>query len=260
VNEPVYDRIGRGYGASRRTDPRIAGQVMTALRDARTVLNVGAGAGSYEPADREVTAVEPSELMIAQRPPGSAPVVKASAEQLPFEDGSFDAAMAIMTDHHWADRAAGLRELRRVARRRVLLLNADPALAQRFWLTRDYLPGFAGLIPERFREPGHWLQDLRGIWGEVDTQPVPVPHDCRDGFYQAYWRRPHAYLDQRIRDGISVFHRLPPVEVSSAMERLRRDLDAGVWDERYAELRQAPELDAGLRLAVSELQSAASIE
>jgi SAM-dependent methyltransferase len=253
VPATTYDQIGRGYLGVRQTDPRIAARIDEALGDARSVLNVGAGAGSYEPADRDVTAIEPSEVMIAQRPPGSAPVIQASAEELPLDDDSFDAAMAIVSDHHWRDRAAGLREMVRVARHRVLILNADPGLADRFWLTRGYLPSFISLIPERYRESGYWAEELRSLIGDVEIRPVPVPHDCRDGFYQAYWRRPRAYLDPRIRNSISVFHRLPQTEVSDAMERLRSDLDDGVWEERYSDLRAALELDVGLRLVVSEL-------
>lgn len=248
----VYDRIGGGYARTRRPDPRIAARIERALGGAQSVLNVGAGAGSYEPAGRQVTAVEPSAEMIAQRPPGSAPVVRASAEELPFEDESFDAAMAIITDHHWSDRAAGLREMVRVARRRVVLLNADPSLAERFWLTRDYLPGFFALIPDRYRRRGYWEQELCELFGETTIQPVPVPHDCHDGFYQAYWRRPGAYLDPRVRDAISVFHALPADEVATAIERLARDIDDGSWDERYAHLRDKSELDVGLRLVVAD--------
>lgn len=251
--EAAYDRIGIGYSEGRRPDRRIAAQVEAALGDARTVLNVGAGAGSYEPLDREVTAVEPSAEMIAQRPPGAAPVVQASAEELPFGDGSFDTAMAIVSDHHWSDRAAGLREMRRVARRRVLLLNADPGLARRFWLTRDYLPGFIELIPGRYRRAGYWRQELQGLLGEVEVRAVPVPHDCDDGFYQAYWRRPRAYLDRRVRNGISVFHQLAQAEVTAAMGRLERDIDRGIWNERHRDLRERPALDVGLRLVVAEL-------
>jgi len=253
VTEVAYDRIGADYGAARHADPKIAAQIEEALGDARTVLNVGAGTGSYEPADRSLTAVEPSTAMIAQRPSGAAPVVQASAEALPFDDGSFDAAMAIFSDHHWSDREAGLREMTRVARHQVLLLNADPGLAQRFWLTRDYLPGFVDLIPEPYRAPKYWGEELRRLLGEVELAPMPVPHDCRDGFYQAYWRRPHAYLDQRVRDGISVFHRLPDSEVAKAMAQLRRDLDDGAWEERNGGIRDATELDVGLRLATAEV-------
>jgi len=251
MGEAIYDRIGRGYREQRRADPQIAARIEAALGDSRSVLNVGAGAGSYEPADRAVTAVEPSAEMIAQRAGGAAPAVQASAEALPFEDGSFDAAMAIASDHHWRDRAAGLREMLRVARRRVLVLNADPGLAESFWLTRDYLPGFVDLIPERYRRPGYWERELRELIGPLEVRLVPVPHDCRDGFYQAYWRRPRAYLERPVREGISVFHRLPRAEVASAMERLRRDLDDGRWEERCGHLRHESELDLGLRLVVA---------
>lgn len=216
-----------------------------------TCSTSGPAPGSYEPTDREVTAVEPSAEMISQRPPGAAPVVQASAEALPFENGSFDAAMAIVSDHHWRDRGAGLREMARVARHRVLLLNADPSLAQEFWLTREYLPGFADLIPERYRHNGQWRAELESFLGEVEVRPVPVPHDCLDGFYQAYWRRPSAYCDERVRRGTSVFHRLPEDEVADAMERLRRDLDDGSWNERNARLLGLSELDVGLRLVTA---------
>jgi SAM-dependent methyltransferase len=251
---PAYDRIGRGYGEHRRTDPRIAAQIEAALGDSQSVLNVGAGTGSYEPADRAVTAVEPSAAMIGQRPPGAAPVVQAGAESLPFDDGSFDAAMALLTDHHWRDREAGLREMLRVARRRVLILNADPGLADDFWLTRDYLPGFLDLIPAAYRRRGYWERELREmLGGEVDMRVVPVPHDCSDGFYPAFWRRPHAYLDPQVRNGISVFHALPSAEVERAIESLRRDLDDGSWGRRHGHLREESEWDVGLRLVVCEL-------
>jgi SAM-dependent methyltransferase len=242
--------MGRGYATARAADPRIAAAIHGALGEARRVLNVGAGAGSYEPTDRDVIAVEPSAVMIGQRPPGSAPVIQAPAEALPLEDDSVDAAMAIFSDHHWGDRAAGLKEMLRVARDRVVVVNADPALAERFWLTRDYLPAFIDLIPERYREPGYWSRELGELLGDVEVEPVPVPHDCLDGFYQAYWRRPRAYLEKRVRDSISVFHRLPGDEVSAALERLRRDLDRGVWESRYENLLDLQTLDVGLRLAV----------
>jgi SAM-dependent methyltransferase len=251
--EAAYDELGQGYAGPRCADPRIAACIEEALGDARSVLNVGAGTGSYEPAALRVTAVEPSAVMIAQRPPGSTPVLQASAESLPLEDDSVDAAMAILSDHHWEGRGAGLREMLRVARHRVLILNADPALAGSFWLNRDYLPGFAGLVPEPYRRAGFWEEELRGILGEVEVRPVPVPHDCLDGFYQAYWRRPRAYLDPRVRDGTSVFRLLPEAEVSDAVESLRRDLESGAWEERYAELLSMPSLDVGMRLVVAEL-------
>jgi hypothetical protein len=162
--------------------------------------------------------------------------------------------MAILTDHLWVDRRQGLRELRRVARRRVVLFNADPTAAGRFWLTRDYLPGVMSLIPRRFHQPGVWVQDyLRRELGPVRLVPVPIPHDCRDGFYGAFWRRPAAYLRPEIRAGIALFTRLPPQDVARALQRLRTDLASGAWQARYAQLSQQQELDLGYYLVVAEL-------
>src|SRR5947209_8983616 len=183
----LYDTIGAAYTATRRTEPRIADQVWAALGDARTVLNVGAGTGSYEPPDRDVVAVEPSAAMRAQRPLGAAPCVAAAAESLPFEDRSFDAAMALATVDHWRDPIAGLHEMRRVARQLVVFTH-DAGDSERFWLTRDYLPEHAGLWAGR---PS--LADLAGAIA-ARIEPVPIPWDCADGFYEAYWRRPEAYL------------------------------------------------------------------
>jgi SAM-dependent methyltransferase len=250
VGGASYDRLGRGYAARRATDPRIAAAIDAALGDARSVVNVGAGTGSYEPAGREVIAVEPSAVMIAQRPAGSAPAIQASAEALPFDDNSVDAAMAIFTDHHWSDRVAGMRELRRVARQRVVVLNIDPAWTERFWLVRDYLPCFMDLVPDPYRLAGHWERELEELLGEVEVRPIPVSHDCRDGFFQACWRRPEAFLDEAVRASISVFHVLPGEEVSAAIGRLRADLRDGTWEARNAELLEATELDLGLRLVV----------
>ncbi len=208
-------------------------------------MNVGAGAGSYEPADRDVVAVEPSETMIAQRPPGAAPVVRAYAEELPFEDGAFDAAMVVLSDHHWEDHAGGLAELRRVARR-VVIFNWDPATVLDMWIVRDYFPGIEKLVPDGYRL-AHTVEGLGG--GRVE--PVPIPHDCVDGFFHAYWRRPEAYLDAQVRAGISVFARLEPDEVEAGVERLRRDLASGEWERRNGELRALEEIDAGYRLVIS---------
>lgn len=249
-----YDTIGRGYATTRQEEPRIAAAIGAALGDAGSVVNVGAGAGSYEPRDREVAAVEPSRVMIDQRPAHAVRAIQARAEELPFSDDSFDAAMAIFSDHHWRDRRAGLRELRRVARRRVLLFNADPAEADRFWMTRDYLPEFVALIPGRQRSAGGWQDELAELLpGELRSERVPIPHDCRDGFYAAWWRRPSAYLDPAVRAGISFFAALPDAEVKAAMARLEADLDSGAWERRHADLLTLNELDLGYKLITVEL-------
>ena len=240
----LYDRLGRSYATTRREDPRITAAIQAALGDARRVVNVGAGAGAYEPRDREVVAVEPSPVMIAQRPAGAAPVVQASAEQLPFADGEFDVAMAILTVHHWSDLEAGICELQRVAGR-IVILSWDQKTTGRFWLVRDYLPEVAAYDS---RSPTtHRLLELLG-GGEVT--PVPVPHDCADGFLAAWWRRPEAYLDPEVRAGISSLSLLEG-RLDLGLRRLARDLSSGRWHERFAHLLELEELDAGYRLIVS---------
>jgi SAM-dependent methyltransferase len=240
-----YDTLGRTYTATRREDPRLAAAIGRALGDARTVLNVGAGTGSYEPRDREVTAVEPSAVMRAQRPPGAATAVDARAEALPFADASFDAALAVLSDHHWEDRAQGLRELRRVAARRAVGFTWDQSYVDAFWLTRDYLPGFRRLH-------GMAIDDVAGHMGATRIEPVPLAHDWRDGFLMAFWRRPEAYLDETVRAGISVFGLLSDAEVDEFATALRADLDSGEWERRNAKLLELDELDLGFRLLVGE--------
>jgi SAM-dependent methyltransferase len=243
----MYDSIGDGYTGTRRTEPRIAAQVWAALGDARTVLNVGAGTGSYEPTDRDVTAVEPSALMRAQRPAGAAPCVAAAAERLPFADQSFDAAMAFATIHHWQDPIAGLREMRRVARRVVVFTHdtSDTGWLHRFWLTRDYLPEVADLLVGR---PS--VTELAETIG-ARAEPVLVPWDCVDGFFEAYWRRPQAYLDDQIRRGTSVWGRVGPQIEQRAVRSLRDDLVSGRWAERNRDLVALDAAELGLRLLVS---------
>jgi SAM-dependent methyltransferase len=237
-----YDTIGRTYVRTRATDPRIAAAIGEALGDARTVVNVGAGTGNYEPPDREVTAVEPSEVMIGQRPADAAPVVQASAEALPFEDGSFDAAMAVLTIHHWSDWRRGVDELRRVARR-VVVFSWDPSFARRLWATAEYFP-FVGDEETTFPS----LADQAGAVRVTGVTAVPIPHDCEDGFYGAYWRRPDAYLDPDVRAGISVLAGRPSEQLEPGLERLRGDLESGAWAERHADLLERDELDLGYRL------------
>lgn len=248
--EAVYDAIGTDYAAARHADPRIARAIREALGDATSVLNVGAGSGSYEPEDLDVTAVDPSEEMIRQRPRSAAPCIKAWAEDLPFEDGSFDAALAVLTVHHWSDRARGLREMRRVARKRVVLFTWDPASIDTFWMVVEYLPEVAVLDVPRFPT----MADLAAILPGVRVKRVPVPRDCEDGFFGAFWARPEAYLDPRVRRGISVFRQLPVAVIERAIERLDADLRSGAWDERHPGLRDATELDLGYRIVDAELR------
>jgi hypothetical protein len=241
----LYDAIGTTYSATRRTEPRIAAQVWAALGDARTVLNVGAGTGSYEPPDREVAAVEPSAVMRAQRPEGAAPCVAATAESLPFEDQSFDAAMAFATVHHWQDPIAGLREMQRVARRVVVFTceNTDRSWRRRFWLTRDYLHEVAssrvGLATELARALG------------ARMEPVLVPWDCADGFFEAFWRRPEAYPHERVRRGVSVWAGVGPDAEERAVRSLREDLASGRWHERNGDLLELEAAELGLRLLIA---------
>jgi SAM-dependent methyltransferase len=240
----LYDAIGAGYGQTRRPDSRILQLIHAGLGDAGSVVNVGAGTGSYEPSDRHVVAVEPSAVMIAQRHPSSAPVMQAAAESLPFESGAFDAALAVLTDHHWTDRASGLREMRRVARRRAVLFTWDGRFAMQFWLVRDYLPEFVSL-------PGMSIATIAGHLGAQKVMSVPIPADCRDGFFHAYWARPEAYLDPDVRAGISVFARLDTSVVDRAVAHLEQDLATGAWQERNASIADRLELDLGYRLLIA---------
>lgn len=240
----LYDRIGVGYSAYRRPDPRIGAHVADALGPARSVVNVGAGAGSYEPADRAVVAVEPSAEMVRQRPPRAAPAVRASAERLPFRDAAFDAAMAVLTIHHWPDWRTGLREMRRVARRRVAILAFDVDHPG-FWLVRDYFPEIQAID----RETMPRLAEIERVLGPCEVRPVPVPADCSDGFLGAYWRRPERYLDAGARGAISAFAKLR--DPQPGLDRLRADLADGTWQRRNASLLALPELDIGYRLVVA---------
>ena len=239
----LYDAIGSRYGQFRRPDSRIAASVLRGLGQASSVVNVGAGAGSYEPRDRRVVAVEPSMTMIRQRPRSSAPVVRGSGNALPFRDDAFDASLAILTIHHWPDPAKGLRELRRAARRRVVILTWDPT-APGFWLT-DYFPEILHI--DRLIFPS--LEMLSRELGKVSIFDVPIPHDCSDGFLGAYWRRPSSYLDASVRSAISTFAKLR--DVADGLSRLARDLDSGDWERRYGSVLRASHLDLGYRLVVA---------
>jgi SAM-dependent methyltransferase len=244
-NDASYEQIGLGYTHARRTEPRIAARIFSALGDARTVLNVGAGTGSYEPPDRDVLAVEPSRVMRSQRPPDAAPCIDACAEALPFPDQSFDAALAVLSDHHWPDPIAGMREMRRVARR-VVIFQWDDAEIERFWLVRDYLPEYHALTAG-----GPTLRE-RAEAIDARMEPVSIPFDVIDGFFHAYWRRPAAYLREPVRRGCSVWARVGEQAEQRAVTSLAEDLDSGAWAARNTELLDLESIDLGARLLIAD--------
>jgi len=249
MSVPTYNRMGLNYSDFRRPEPRIEAAIWGALGDARSVVNVGAGTGSYEPTDREVVAVEPSPVMIAQRQPQAAPALEGVAEALPFEDKSVDAAMGILTIHHWRDLEAGLREMRRISRRRIVLLTLDAEAASETWLIKDYFPEAGSMdrdvMPSRTR--------IRVSLPGAGIEAVPVPRGCLDGFTIALWDRPEWLLDPEVRRASSIWHRMPPGAAERGLERLQAELESGQWDEKYGHLRTQAELDIGLRLVCEEL-------
>lgn len=243
-----YDRLGRGYSRVRRPDPRIGARIDAALGDARTVLNVGAGTGSYEPEGREVTAVEPSAEMIGQRPAGSAPAVQASAEDLPFPDDSFDAAMAVLTAHHWPDLDAGLAEMRRVTKGTIVIVAFDPEALADLWIARDYFPEMLALKRRSGASSGELVARLPGS----TSAPIPVPRDCSDLFFAALWGRPEMLFDEEVVQPMWVWQSISEEARSGGRERLAADLESGAWDERFGYLRERSELDVGLHLVLTE--------
>jgi len=243
----IYDQIGTDYASVRRPDARWVAQIYQALDGHRTLVNIGAGAGSYEPNFISVVGVEPSQIMIRQRLSSAAPVVCGVAEQLPFPDGAFDVALAVFTVHHWSDPSAGLAEMRRVSRKQVVVTWDPDVFAQQFWLIRDYLPEAA----EREAQLAT-LATVVAHLGPATTEMLPVPDDCTDGFFGAYWKRPHAYLDATVRGAVSGLALLNQGVVAAAMERLQFDLSHGRWHARYAEIMELSEIDLGYRLVVAE--------
>ena len=243
----VYDDIGRGYLTTRRPDPRIARAIRAALGEARSVVNVGAGAGSYEPDDLWLVAMEPSRRMLGQRPPGAARAIQAAAERLPLRDAAFDAALAVLTVHHWDDQAAGLAELRRVTRQRVVIVTWDPAARDAFWLTTHYFPEIIDLDIGRFPA----IDTLARHLPDVRVEPLLVPHDCEDGFLGAFWCRPEAYLIPAVRQAMSGFAQLPPGVADAGLARLADDLRSGYWQTRFGELARATTADLGYRLVIA---------
>jgi SAM-dependent methyltransferase len=245
--QALYDRIGTTYASTRHSDPRIAAAIMRALGDSQTVINVGAGTGAYEPTDRAVLAVEPSAHMIRQRRTGTAFSVQASAEALPFRDHTFDAALAALTVHHWTDWRRGLDEMKRVADR-LVVFTFEPGDIGNFWLTDTYFQEIVELV--RRRCPS--VAALEHHLGDCSLDRVAIPHDCADGFLAAYWRRPEAYLDPRVRAGISGFALLDQNVVARGVERLKTDLESGAWDDRFGHLRQLDELDVCYRILLTD--------
>jgi ubiquinone/menaquinone biosynthesis C-methylase UbiE len=240
----LYDQIGLGYAAQRRPDPRLATMIHEALGDAETVLNVGAGAGSYEPTDRPVVALDPSRVMLAQH--RGRRRIQGVAEDLPFDDASFDAAMAVLTVHHWGDLNRGLAELRRVSRRQVIF-TWDPDHRPKLWIAHDYVPAIDSMETGRFAS-------LSDIAQAIDAHTVlnfEIPHDFTDGFQGAFWRRPEMYLDPAIRSASSTFASLPPALIEPGIERLRADLQSGVWNSRYGYLLTKESADYGHRILVA---------
>ena len=242
-----YDTIGRTYTATRRADPRIEQQIHAALGAARTVVNIGAGTGSYEPTDRFVAAVEPSPVMLAQRAPGAAPAVQGVGDALPFPDDTFDAALASLTIHHWPDWQAGIAEVLRVASR-IVIFTWDPTMERDFWLVDEYLPELAGTTAT----DGPPLDEIADALGSARVESVPIPADCADGFFAAFWARPEAYLDPTVQAGISCFTLFDEAWFRTGIERLGADLASGAWDDRHGALREQPEYDWGYRLVVSD--------
>lgn len=245
-----YDQTGTTYSATRRPDRRIVDVIDRALHGVASVANIGAGTGSYEP-PQTVLAVEPSRVMIDQRPTAAAPAVQAAAERLPIRTDAVDAALAVLTVHHWTDIAAGVCDLLRIARRRVVILTWDHAVIRQFWLLREYVPAVAE-TDARLAVPIDTLISLLGP-DRVSVVTVPVPHDCVDGFGGAYWRRPHAYLDETVQNGMSLFSMTPKPEVQEGLSRLNSDLETGAWQRRHSDLLQMTELDLGYRLLIAEL-------
>jgi SAM-dependent methyltransferase len=245
VMAEAYDTIGFGYSKQRRPDPRIASALRAALDGCRTVVNVGAGTGSYEPDDLAVVAVEPSLVMIRQRRPGAAPVVRGRVEMLPFRDASFDAVLGVLTLHHWDNVRAGLVECVRVVRKRAVFLTVDIEVAAGFWLLRDYFPDIYRLD----REIMPSLELLRAALGRVEVRTVVVPANCADGFLGAYWRRPLAYLNAVVRAGISAFSRVTGVDERIAI--LREDLRTGRWARRWGHFMDEDAVDLGYRIVIA---------
>jgi SAM-dependent methyltransferase len=245
-----YSRHGQGYSSRRRTDPRIAARVHQALGDARTVLNVGAGAGSYEPEDRYVLAIEPSATMRAQRPKHLVPAIHGVAEQLPLDDQSVDASMALVTVHQWRDLEKGLSELRRVTRGPIVVLTFDGDALDRYWLAQ-YAPELISV--ERRRYPAI-DRIAKGLGGTSEVHVIPIPIECVDGFTEAYYARPEAFLEDEVRRSQSAWSFVPEEAQSRFVSTLKDELNSGVWDQKHGAWRKKPYFEGSLRLIVGNVR------
>lgn len=244
-----YDTIGSGYSHNRREDPQLRDRIIGSLGDARSVVNVGAGSGSYEPQDRLVVAIEPSVVMISQRAADAAPVVRASARRLPLRDDSVDAAMAVLTIHHWDEGLdAGLTELRRVARGPVVVVTYDADVSNQMWLIRDYLPEVAALDRSTFPSIDRLASALGG---DVEIDVVLTSRDTPDWTLGSFWAHPERVLDARARNSTSGLARMEPAVIDRLVTELRRDLDDGSWEQRYGSLRDQSAFDSGMRLIIA---------
>lgn len=241
--QPLYDKIGTRYSQYRKPDTRIATAILREIGDRQRILNLGAGVGAYEPSDRNVVALEPSAVMISQRPANSTQLIRGKAESLPFKDKSFDIVLAILTIHHWSDMEKGLHEALRVAKKGLVLLTWI-GFVEDFWLV-DYLPQIKEIDDQLFPS----IAELEKILGPVRVVPIPIPHDCTDGFLCAYWRRPHFYLDETARSAISTFARIKNIQ--AGLRRLEKDLESGLWQNRYRHLLNKESMDFGYRLVIN---------
>lgn len=239
-----YAVIGPGYQKYRQPEPEFAARIETALGDAQRVLNVGAGAGSYEPVDRDVTAVEPSESMRAQRPAHLSPAIDAVAENLPFDDGAFDAVMTTFSVHQWQKLERGLGELRRVSRGPIVILTCDPRLLDRFWLN-EYAPEVIQTEARRYPSIDRLTE---GLGGSATVANVPIPLGCVDGFSEAYYGRPEMLLDPGARKANSAWSFVPDHIAARSVDRLREGLLDGTWDQLHGTLRTTPHFEGSLVL------------
>ena len=247
--DTIYNTIGIDYTNTRRPDPRLAGLIHAQIDQQKTILNIGAGTGSYEPDYKSVVALEPSLRMISQRPAGAAPCIGGEVENLPFADDSFDGALALLTLHHWRDISQGLSELKRVVRERIVIHTWDPSATEDYWLINDYIPELFTFDSARFPK----MHEIAEYFRAVEIIEVPIPHDCSDGFQGAYWRRPEAYLDDRVKNGISSFQQIHQTALAKGLAKLKADLDSGIWRKCYADLLGKEAIDLGYRLIVANI-------